>query len=221
VQFSPSALFEAIEANVIEPIRSVQKLLDGLPYVTRLYSTLSAADMTLDPVFTWNPELGDVSNVHSAERIIECNPNVSMASANWRIELPQGGVIRGRPEDVGSWPSALNTQPPNLRVLQLGTTGAGAVLADNRGVIEGQLSQYNDSVMSGVPMPGPDGSGGGAPVPGLGGSGGGTVTRAPSGDDGCSVTLPTSTPRSLGWGSFGLVLGLIGLRSYRRARPRA
>jgi uncharacterized protein DUF2330 len=221
VQFSPSALFEAIEANVIEPIRSVQKLLDGLPYVTRLYSTLSAADMTLDPVFTWNPELGDVSNAHSAERIIECNPNVSMASANWRIELPQGGVIRGRPEDVGSWPSALNTQPPNLRVLQLGTTGAGAVLADNRGVIEGQLSQYNDSVMSGVPMPGPDGSGGGAPMPGLGGSGGGTVTRAPSGDDGCSVTLPTSTPRSLGWGSFGLVLGLIGLRSYRRARPRA
>jgi hypothetical protein len=208
LQLSPSAVFDAIESNVIEPIRSVQELLDGLPYVTRLYSTLSAADMTLDPVFTWNPDLDDVSNLHSAERIIECNPNISVSSANWRIELPQGGVIRGRPEDVGTWPSAVSTQPPNLRVLQLGTTGGGAVLADNRAQIEAQLTQYNDSVMTGVaPTPGPDVSMG-------------EDVQLPRGDDGCSVALAPSSSRWLGWGSVTLLLGVAGLAWCRRARPR-
>ena len=207
LQFSPSAVFQAIEANVIEPIRGVQRLLDGLPYVTRLYSTLSAADMTLDPVFTWNPDLDDVSNVHSAERIIECNPNIELSSANWRIELPQGGVIRGRPEDVGSWPAAVNTQPPNLRVLQLGTTGAGAVLADNSAQIQAQLTQYNDSVMAGAPMPGPDVS--------LGDD-----VRPPPGDDGCSVALAPLSPHWMRWGSVSLLLGLVGLGWSRRGRRR-
>jgi len=203
LQFSPSAVFQAIEDNVIKPIRDVQQLLDRSPYVTRLYSTLSAAEMTLDPVFTWNPDLGDVNNLHTAERVIECNPSIAASAANWRIELPQGGVIRGRPEDVGSWPSAVNTQPPNLRVLQLSTTGSGAVLADNSAQIAAQLTQYNDSVMTGVPMPDPT-----------------DATRPPSGDDGCSVTVAPLTSRWMGWGSVALVLGLAGLRWGRRARPR-
>lgn len=207
LQFSPSAVFQAIEASVIEPIRSVQELIDRLPYVTRLYSTLSAAEMTLDPVFTWNPDLGDLSNVHNAERVIECNPNISMSSASWRIELPQGGVIRGRPEDVGSWPSAVNAQPPNLRVLQLGTTGAGAVLADNSAQIAAQLTQYNESVITGAPMPGPDVSLGNDGLP-------------PPGDDGCSVALAPLSPRWAVWGSVSLLLGLVGLGSCRRARSR-
>jgi len=120
--------------------------------VTRLYSTLSAADMTVDPLFTTNHDLVDVSNVHSAERIIECHPDIDLSQANWRIELPQGGVVRGTPQDVGSWPSAFNGQPPNRRVLQLSSSGAGTVLADNSTTIGTQLVQYNDSVMSGVPM---------------------------------------------------------------------
>jgi hypothetical protein len=152
LQFSPSAVFAAIEASVIKPIRDVQELLDRRPYVTRLYSTLSAADMTVDPVFTTNHELADVSNVHNAERIIECNPAIDLSQANWRIELPQGGVVRGTPQDVGSWPNAFNDQPPNRRVLQLSSSGAGTVLADNSAKIGTQLVQYNDSVMSGVPM---------------------------------------------------------------------
>jgi hypothetical protein len=152
LRFSPSTVFAAIEANVIKPIRDVQELIDRRPYVTRLYSTLSAADMTVDPLFTANPDLADVSNVHTAERIIECNPNVDQSQANWRIELPQGDVVRGKPQDVGTWPNQFSSQPPNRRVLQLSSSGAGTVLEDNRATIGTQLAQYNGSVMSGVPM---------------------------------------------------------------------
>ena len=116
VEFSPSAYFTALEANVIEPIRLMQDLFDGRKYVTRIYTTMSAADMTLDPVFTFNGDLEEVSNVHTAERIIECNPDVYEFEAPWRIELPQGGVIRGTASDANTqtWPSEVQDQPANF-----------------------------------------------------------------------------------------------------------
>ncbi len=219
LQFSPSAVFQAMEVNVIKPIRDVQELLDRRPYVTRLYSTLSAADMTLDPVFTSNPDLGGVSNIHTAERIIECNPDIDMSEANWRIELPQGSVIRGTPEDVGRWPSAVDSQPANLRVLRLSDSGSGAVLEDNKAKIDAQLSQYNGSVMSGVPMvdrtvdvPTTEEV---APVPGNLANDV-VVVR----ESGCSVGLARlASPRFAGWSAAVLLLALAGVR-WRVARAR-
>jgi Uncharacterized protein conserved in bacteria (DUF2330) len=206
LEFSPSVIFQAIEDGVIKPIRSVQELLDGQPYVTRLYSTLSAKEMTLDPLFTFNADLADVSNVHTADRIIECNSSIDMAAANWRIELPQGGVIRGRPEDVGTWPSAVNDQPPNLRVLQLSNSGAGAVLADNRVQIEAQLAEYNDSVMSGVPVLPSDTP----PFDTI-------ATREYGG--GCSFSVSRLAPtRVLGWSAAALLLAFAGVL-FRVRRP--
>jgi hypothetical protein len=205
IEFSPSAVFQAIEDGVIEPIRSVQELLDSQPYVTRLYSTLSAKEMTLDPLFTFNADLADVSNVHTADRVIECNSSIDMSAANWRIELPQGGVIRGRPEDVGTWPTAVNDQPPNLRVLQLSNSGAGAVLADNRVQIEAQLARYNDSVMRGVPGVPSD-------TPGTG------ETRD---GGGCSFSVSRLTlTRVVGWGAAALLLAFAGVRRRAAQRPR-
>jgi Uncharacterized protein conserved in bacteria (DUF2330) len=216
VEYSPSALFQSIEDNVIEPNRRLQALLTAHPYVTRLYSTLSAADMTVDPLFTFNADLEDVANVHTATRFIECNSNIDQFEANWRIELPQGGVVRGRPEDVGTWPSAANGQPANLRVLQMSNVGAGVVLADNRVQIETQLTQYNDSVMTGAA----GASGGGAA-----GAGGSMSSVGPGGarieDGGCSFgPLAIAPSRLASWGSAGVLLGLLGLRARRAPRRR-
>jgi hypothetical protein len=142
----PTEFFAAIEADVIEPLRGVQALIDRAPYTTRLYSTLSAAEMTVDPVFVFNGDLPDVNNIHQADRVIECDSSVYESQAPWRIDFPQGSVIRGTPESVGQWPDAVNDQPPNLRVLTLSTSGEGAVLADNTETINGLLTTYNASV---------------------------------------------------------------------------
>jgi Uncharacterized protein conserved in bacteria (DUF2330) len=146
VEFSPSALLGAIEADVIAPLRGVQDLIDRLPYATRLYSTLSAAEMTLDPVFVFNPDLPDVNNIHQANRVIECNGDVYASQANWRIDFPQGTTIRGSANDVGQWPDAVNAQPPNFRVLTLAAAGEGAVVDDNSTLIGSMLDDYNSSV---------------------------------------------------------------------------
>jgi hypothetical protein len=153
ITLSPTAFFDALEAGVIQPIRLVQQLLDARPYVTRLYSTLSAADMTVDPVFTFNPSLPKVSNLHTAERIIECNPKIYDYEAPWRIELPQGGVVRGRPEDVGTWPQAVDSQPANLRVLNLSNTGPGVVAEDNTEQITQMLASYNATITTPTSAP--------------------------------------------------------------------
>jgi hypothetical protein len=190
IQFTPSALLDAVEANVIEPMRGVQALIDQAPYATRLYSTLSAAEMTVDPVFVNNPDLPDVNNIRQANRVIECSGDVYLSDANWRIDFPQGTTIRGTPNDVGSWPGAVDAQPPNLRVLTLAASGEGAVVADNTGTINQMLADYN------------------ADVPEAKGSGSGGF---------CSLGGGVPRPAPLSGGLAGL-LGAAGLWRLRRAR---
>jgi hypothetical protein len=133
----------AMEENVIEPMRVVQDLLHAHPQVTRLYTTMSAAEMTVDPLFTFNPDLPAISNIHTAERVIECAPGYFQSEAPWRIELPQGTVIRGGPNQVGVWPTAFASQAPNRRILRQGASGQGRVLEDRSTDIQSAVRDYN------------------------------------------------------------------------------
>ncbi|HEY3500369.1 MAG TPA: DUF2330 domain-containing protein [Polyangiaceae bacterium] len=164
ITVAPATFVTALEEGVIEPVRLVQDLIDAHPTLTRLYTTLSAEEMTVDPLFTFNPDLPEVSNIHTAERIIECTPDVYQFEANWRIELPQGGVIRGTPSDVGTWPAELGELPANLRIRQVSDTGEGNLLEDNADDINALLADYNDTV------PAPVGSGGEGNQTGTGGN---------------------------------------------------
>jgi hypothetical protein len=190
IELTPSEFFAALERLVIEPQRSVQRLIDQAPYATRLYSTLSAAEMTVDPVFVNNPDLPDVNNLHQATRVIECNRQIYESEANWRIDFPQGTTIRGRANDVGQWPGAVDAQPPNLRVLTLAASGEGAVVADNSQVISEMLADYNDA------------------VPAARGSDSGGF---------CSLGAGAPEPRPLSFG-FVTLLGAAGLWRLRRVR---
>jgi MYXO-CTERM domain-containing protein len=173
ITLAPSVFVAALEEHVIQPMRVVQELLDAHPQVTRLYTTLSAEEMTLDPLFTFNPDLPELSNIHTAERIIECNPSVYQFEANWRIELPGGGVIRGTPADVGSWPDALAEMPANLAIRREAESGDGNVVEDNSEDIDAFLAEYNGNIPTTVGM---GGAGGGAEPEGSGGTSGGTTS---------------------------------------------
>jgi MYXO-CTERM domain-containing protein len=144
---APDAAFSvALEESVIEPVRLVQRLIDAHPQVTRLYSTLSAAEMTVDPLFGFNADLAPVSNVHTADRVIECSPGYYQDEAPWRIELPDGGVVRGGPSQMGTWPAEFDSQPANRRVLRAGEAGPGKVIEDNSKTIQSSMQSYNDGV---------------------------------------------------------------------------
>ncbi len=192
IEFSPSVFVAAIEKGVVEPMRAVQELIDAHPMITRLYTTMSAEDMTLDPLFTFNPDLADVSNVHTAERIIECNPGIYQSDAPWRIELPQGGIIRGTAATVGTWPTIAD-MPPNRKIVRDGETGTGRVIEDNGDDIDAKLDAYNDTV------PIPEGSGG------TSGTGGGGTSGAGAGSGGTTggTTSSGGSSGAVGGSSMG------------------
>jgi hypothetical protein len=212
----------ALETDVIAPARVIQELLDAHPHVTRLYSTLSAAEMTVDPLFTYNPDLEPISNLHTAERIIECGPGYFQWEAPWRIELPQGGVVRGGPSDIGTWPAAFNSLPANRRILRQAESGAGKVLEDNSEGIDADIATYSDSRPT-PPKHAPiGGSGSGAGTAGSTSQGnpltppGSPLHGETSGGGGCACRI-TTPGGSLG----GLLAGALALSLLFERRRRA
>lgn len=168
----PAAFLDEMAEDVIAPMAETAALFEAIPYATRFYTTMSAHEMTMDPIFDFNADLDDVSNVHTADRIIECAPSVSRAEAPYRVVLPSGEVVRG----VGNtWPFTVGDEdmPAVRRVRRVGTEGEGAVIDDNVEQIQASLSRHNAT----VPRPRARiGGGGGCSSTNAGGTGLGLVS---------------------------------------------
>jgi MYXO-CTERM domain-containing protein len=102
--------------------------------------------MTLDPMFDFNADLGDYSNVHSATRVIECSSDVYQSEAPWRVQLSDGLVVRGRGFVWPFSPTVNLDQPANVRVVQDSTEGDGAVVTDNLTTIQQALATHNATI---------------------------------------------------------------------------
>jgi hypothetical protein len=141
------AFVEDLGHEVVEPMIATQELIDSRPYVTRLYTTLSAPEMDLDPLFDFNPDLPEVSNIHTARRVIECHRSVYMEDAPTRFELEDGRVVRLHQGDP--WPFDTSDDEPipaNAQVIALSTSGPGTVVQDNAEAIDEALSRHNATV---------------------------------------------------------------------------
>ena len=99
------------ELSVIHPL--LQHLRASFPYVTRLNTVISPEEMTVDPIFDYDPQLKDVSNIHDLSNMVgmfdcERNPTVNLPVIG-EVVLPQFGEPRealppeqGPPISVGS-----------------------------------------------------------------------------------------------------------------------
>lgn len=85
--FDPSGLTAAIELQITAPRRDAHALVHRHNYLTRLYTTLSAEEMTIDPVFVPDAGLGNYSNVHRATLVIECSEDYFAEGAPRHWEL--------------------------------------------------------------------------------------------------------------------------------------
>jgi MYXO-CTERM domain-containing protein len=139
--FNSEAFLSALESEVIAPMQEAQAIIAAQPYLTRLFTMLSPLEMTVDPRFESNAELPPINNVHTAERVIECAPHLLRSEAPWRVELPNGQVVRGTGR---VWPIEAGTDvPANERVEQLDTSGGPVVITDNREAIDEALEVNN------------------------------------------------------------------------------
>ena len=205
--------FDELRDNVVGPVAKTKELLASQPYLTRMYSTMSADEMTNDPAFNYNSDLGDVSRTHVAQQYIECSADVTEYEAPWRIELSQGGVIRG---EGTVWPIPIDLLPANLKVVQLSGAGSGEVVEDNSGEIGTTLFVMSDGAKpSGSATPDPPANGmmiGGDQVVTVDMdkaamlAGNDPEASSGGGEGGCAVAAPGAS------GSRGaLLLGLAGV----------
>jgi MYXO-CTERM domain-containing protein len=85
-----AAVAAQLEAEVNPARESLQRLFAAQPYLTRLYTTLSAEEMDLDPIFSFNPDLGDVPNIRTATLDVDCSDPEDFANNTGLLTLPSG-----------------------------------------------------------------------------------------------------------------------------------
>lgn len=91
--FTPAELRQArlgVRASIVtrelEPIRNGVALLPRDAYITRLYTTLSADEMTVDPTFNYNASMPGQSRQREALLSASCDNDVSQ----WSLTLGEG-----------------------------------------------------------------------------------------------------------------------------------
>jgi hypothetical protein len=91
--FDPVATAEALEERIVAPAREANQLFFDHAKITRLTSSISPVEMTLDPIFVYNPDMSDVSGEWEADLYWMCKDGSTWYEANRRIELPDGRVM--------------------------------------------------------------------------------------------------------------------------------
>jgi MYXO-CTERM domain-containing protein len=210
------AAFSAdFQTRIIDPGAHAQSVLAKYPYLTRLFTTISPTEMSLDPDFVADPSVSydtvDDRTQTATERIT-CN-------ARYGVTLPDG-------RDVGldgfSWPAFGSDMPWAERIEDFAAGGDPVVLVDNTAAIDAALAKWNKSI--GWPPVGAGGSGGNGGVVGVGANGGqsgsggnpATAGTTPSGGGcACSAVGANEVGSRLGIVALGLALAAFG----RRRKP--
>lgn len=137
VEVDGEALAARIETEINEPRRHLVDLFRDNGYLTRLYGTMSPAEMVLDPEFDLNPDLGEVPNRRVAIQRVGCGDD-GFDFANAIIETPSG--LRFRLVD-GQNPNAIRRQDgetvrgedvPGAQVIERALTAGQSEIVDDR-----------------------------------------------------------------------------------------
>ncbi len=135
--FDASAFVADLEAVIVKPLAEVDQLFEDHPYLTRLYTTLSAAEMTVDPMFSFNPDLPDVPNLRQADARWDCADPENTPLEEWVliVTLKDGRQVRTRPFADGG-PRPLPLESAAAVIEQLDTSGPPQVLRTLTAVVE-------------------------------------------------------------------------------------
>lgn len=128
--FNAAGFAQELEDAIVKPAKDAEALLKAHPYLTRLYTTMSAEEMTVDPDFDFNSDAPDVPNLYTANAYFEsCEENWSERKI--RIELPQGHYFYTRQGQGG-----VAGGPNALRIEQWAETGPATLIQDNRPLVD-------------------------------------------------------------------------------------
>jgi len=145
--YDPVALADEIWTRVVEPTIAAGALFDRHPKLTRLFTTLSPREMTIDPVFSFNRHLPDVPNVRTGTLQFNCGfigseetditkvPATLITEQGWHLSLPRGTAEN---------PWLDSSMPHSLRTEVLREEGLPEVIDDNSGEIDQAVGGGNN-----------------------------------------------------------------------------
>ncbi len=132
--WDPQGFADDFQERIIDPGAHALGLLQQHPYLTRMYTTISPNEMTVDPVFRENPNLADVPNQRIGTLTRHCNGTGTM-------ELPDGREVFL--PDPNVWPDFVEEMPYEEEVAKAAQTGPMMTLVDNTEQIDVLLAEYN------------------------------------------------------------------------------
>jgi MYXO-CTERM domain-containing protein len=157
--FSAEELAQSLDERVVAPTLAAGQLFRDNPYLSRLFTTLSPNEMTKDPVFSFNPDLPDVSNVHSgtltyycqllADPTIENTPAVLITEQGFKLVYSNG---TGDSDAINPYPGLDMPQSQYQEVLR--EEGDAEVVVDNTDIIKAALAAENNSNNGGCSVSG-------------------------------------------------------------------
>jgi hypothetical protein len=162
---------DGLVAEVIAPLERAEALFHRFPYATRLTSSASPAEMTLDPRFVINRDLPDVPRTRMATfEAVDCDNDgfsrLTLSDGRW-VDVPVSDAAVGGPTPW-QYLSAAFSDLPVLRIESTGRSGAPVVLVDASGQIDAVRASLRSGGDDGCGAGGCDGTGGaGAPAAAL------------------------------------------------------
>ena len=149
--FNATGFAAELETTLIAPAVHAKQLMARMPYLTRLYTTMSAEEMTVDPEFQFNPDVPDVSNLHTAKAFPSCN-TFGSGYSTVKIELEDGRYFfseSGKPSVIEG--------PSAQRVEQIPASGEPMVITDNTEAIDRAIKKSGGGIRaSGCSTTGPE-----------------------------------------------------------------
>ncbi len=134
--FDVGGFLETVEQQIFEPVEAGEAMVQRHAYLTRMITTMSPEEMTLDPMFDFTTELGDVPNQHTMVRQVVCFDD---GGEIWQGTTEAGFTLLA--EDRSQWPYDDPLEagiPAALRIWRAGPEGARLV-EDNRETIRAAL----------------------------------------------------------------------------------
>jgi uncharacterized protein (TIGR03382 family) len=129
--FDAEGFTAEIETTVVAPLKHAQALFAKFPYMTRLFTTISPEEMTKDPIFSFNPDLPDVSNVHTVKATATCDVEKPWVATSVALEFDDGSVetYQGPLESCEPVPGQPTGLPPAVEIQVLTESGPPQTVA--------------------------------------------------------------------------------------------
>jgi hypothetical protein len=134
--WNDAAFARDLDERIVQPAVHAEQLLRNQPYLTRMYTTISPAEMTADPEFIVRGDLANVSLPTLATQRVLCDGRRVFTLPDGRqVALPQSGT----------WPEFPADMPWVETVEELPVEGDPIVLVDNRLRISSGLDAHNEA----------------------------------------------------------------------------